>query len=1286
MFFQILKRIISYILLLLGGFPILIGQQNISLKQLSIDQGLPGVTIQCAFQDSKGIMWFGVESVGLCRFDGHDFVVYENNPEDPYSISNNFAEEIIEGDSGSLWIGTLNGFNEFDRKTGKFNKYFHNPDDKYSLTNNSIFSLIKDRYGNIWLGTRHGLSKFNPRKNEFVNVLNQYKYSILSLTVFEIFEDSKGDIWIGTRESGIFKIDAETNFQHTQEWESKSASELQTKLKISAHLCIENSESKGLNTNYISDIISAGKEKMWIGTYSGLLLYDKKNDSFEKFSFDKPGTEAIQNADYANLLIDQKGRLWAGTMSNGLVVIDTATGKYSYYHEDQIKPKGLKSNSIRSIIKDRSGLVWILTKFEGAHIYDKRQELFSIIGEKSDLSEGLSNKYILSIIEDASHDIWIGTKYGGLNKIDSKTGKISSYINGTEPRMNRVEAMIEYNNNYLLLGLQGGMSQFNKRTGEFKNLESHDVKSLVRDKNGHIWVGSYYSGLFIYDWKNNTLKPYQKTKFKKLFRSLTISGVYVDRINNLWILTWEGGLYRYSIQRDEITHYLSDAHDTTTISGNMIRAFYEDDNGLIYIGNKSDGFNILDQNTGVFKRISKKDGFQSNTVYSIEKDLEGDFWLGTHDGLVKYNPAEETFIHFNELYGLQGKVYEMNAHFIAHDSTMYFGGSNGLNYFNPTETTKSSYFSPIVISSLKVFNSKIDVDITENRSYNLKYSDKYITIDFALLDYSDPKTNMYTYKLEHFDQNWIECGNRHFATYTNLSPGNYTFTVKAASVDEIWNNEGLSIDLAIKAPVYRRGWFIILVILFLASIILLTYYLRVQAIRKNEKLLISIVDQKTIDLSNAYEKLEKQKLKIEQHNEELLDKQEKISFQNLELEGHRENLEKIVQERTSDLELAKQKAIESDLLKSAFLANMSHEIRTPLNAIVGFSKILVSKEYDEEDLDQINSVISNSSASLLQLVNDIIDISKIESNQIEILIRPFNLKDFLENIHMLFLSQVLQNEDKNHLDFSLKIPTKLKDVKINSDASRLEQVFLNLLNNALKFTVDGYIEMGCMVQESHKIRFYVKDTGIGISKENIEVIFDRFRKVEDDRSQLFRGTGLGLAISSNLIKLLGGDVWVESEMNKGTVFYFEIPLVEGTGEDKVLSKSKKNNLVHPDWSKKNILIVEDEESNFQVLHSILKRTKINIKHVVDGLEAVKLFEIGKETKFDLILMDIKLPVLNGVEATEKIKTYNKTIPIIAQTAYAMNNEKVEIMQAGFNEYVTKPIVPNDLIDKMSRFI
>ncbi|MDY6800980.1 MAG: transporter substrate-binding domain-containing protein [Bacteroidota bacterium] len=393
----------------------------------------------------------------------------------------------------------------------------------------------------------------------------------------------------------------------------------------------------------------------------------------------------------------------------------------------------------------------------------------------------------------------------------------------------------------------------------------------------------------------------------------------------------------------------------------------------------------------------------------------------------------------------------------------------------------------------------------------------------------------------------------------------------------------------------------------------------------------------------------------------------------------------ITERHVSEIALknAKEKAEESDRLKSAFLANMSHEIRTPMNAIIGFSDLLVHADTDTDEREELVSHINNNCNTLLHLIDDIIDLAKIEANEVSITSKSININKLMQELYDTYI-KTRKKINKEHIDIKLDKTNYRDNFIIKSDPFRLKQIITNLLDNAFKYTEIGYIEFGYKILDNEKlVKFYVSDTGIGIPKDKQNEIFDRFNKLEPDKSKLYRGTGLGLTITRNIVNKLGGDIWLNSEINKGSTFYFTLPL-EIIAESEIEETNKTNQKEPSHWKGKTLLIAEDEESNYKYLEMLLKNRGLNLLHAIDGQETIEIFNSRKD--IDLILMDIKMPVLNGIEAIKLIRQLNPDIPIIAQTAYAMQEDKELILQSGCNNYLSKPIKTNELISMLNQYL
>ncbi|MFU8843888.1 MAG: PAS domain S-box protein [Bacteroidales bacterium] len=388
-----------------------------------------------------------------------------------------------------------------------------------------------------------------------------------------------------------------------------------------------------------------------------------------------------------------------------------------------------------------------------------------------------------------------------------------------------------------------------------------------------------------------------------------------------------------------------------------------------------------------------------------------------------------------------------------------------------------------------------------------------------------------------------------------------------------------------------------------------------------------------------------------------------------------------VVEKEEWLRKSVERAEHADKLKSAFLANVSHEIRTPMNAIIGFSEILTNQDLTAEEREEFISYITQGGNTLMNLIEDIIDITKIEAGQIKINFSDCNVDNLLDELYATFL-KIKNKTGKSGIELRLNKPALETGFVISTDPYRIRQILSNLLGNAIKFTRQGFVEFGFHLKGAQKIEFYVKDSGIGIPADKMHLIFERFGQVNDNNQSEFKGTGLGLSISKKLAELLGGDLRVESIEKVGSTFLLTLPVSKQTFEDLVSEKKPVDSAI--DWSKMTFLIAEDSILNYTFLEALLQKTHVKLLWAKNGREAVDMCRDHAE--IDLVLMDIKMPVLSGLEAIEEIKKFRPELPIVVQTAYAMPEDREKSIAAGGDEHLTKPLNVKDLFEAISRFV
>jgi PAS domain S-box-containing protein len=386
------------------------------------------------------------------------------------------------------------------------------------------------------------------------------------------------------------------------------------------------------------------------------------------------------------------------------------------------------------------------------------------------------------------------------------------------------------------------------------------------------------------------------------------------------------------------------------------------------------------------------------------------------------------------------------------------------------------------------------------------------------------------------------------------------------------------------------------------------------------------------------------------------------------LEIFQDITERIVKEE--ELIKSKEKAEESERLKSAFLTNMSHEIRTPMNGIIGFTELLKEPHLTVEEQQSFIQTIGISGARMLNTINSIVDMSRIESGHISVNIKETNINEKIEFIYKFFKPEV----ESKGLQFSFKTSLPAKDVIINTDNEKIYGILSNLVRNAIKFTYKGSIEFGYhMVKTQHaaSLQFFVKDTGIGIQQNQKELIFERFRQGSESHDRSFEGSGLGLSICKSYVEMLGGKIWVESEEGKGSIFYFTIPYNAVTEQTSVIENVVSTENKEVQIKKLKILVVEDDEISYSLLTRTLQKISKDVLHAITGVEAVELCQMNPD--IDLVLMDIRMPRMNGLEATQQIRQFNRDVIIIAQSAYRFSGDSEKALEAGCNDYIAKPV-------------
>ncbi len=759
----------------------------------------------------------------------------------------------------------------------------------------------------------------------------------------------------------------------------------------------------------------------------------------------------------------------------------------------------------------------------------------------------------------------------------------------------------------------------------------------------------------------------------------------IDSNKRLWIGTING-LYICDLANVTVHHILSDAKNINRLSENWVLNIFEDNQNRIWIGTNGGGLNLWKGGED-FDYFSIQNGLSGNVINGILSDNSGNLWVSTNGGITKFNFDSQQYINFDTEDGLQDNRFNINSCFTDDNGVLYFGGINGLTYFNPDEIVKNNDIPPVVITEIEFINNVNKThDSKKLKKNNMIGRDEVhiypgqliFTIKFASLNFSHPYRNQYKYKLEGFDDNWNEVGNQNWATYTGLRPGKYIFKVLGSNDDQVWNEKGKQLRVVVHPPFYRSTWFVMLLIALLILSVITIYRMRVKNIRIMNERLSVLVAERTQELEIRNREIEKQNEEILKQRDLARSQRDQIIQQNEELEKHRNRLEELVEERTQDLVIAKDKAEESDRLKTAFLENLSHQIRTPMNAIIGFINLLTEKIDDKMSREYYLRIINESGRNMLRLIEDIIDFSRMQTGQLQPEYTKCNVSDLIRQL----VSSIRDRASRENPSLSIMTDIPQDEVTMYTDEKKLRQIFSKLIENSMKYTEKGFIKIGIAKQEEKNMTFFVADSGVGIEDQYIDKIFDRFFTVEEvDSPKDYRGSGLGLAFAKIITELLGGKIWVESKKSKGSTFYFSLPYKKVTSESKPIAIVDTKKFY---WPGKTLLVAEDEESNYLLIEAILRDSGVTLIHVNDGIELLEKINDGIE--FDLVLLDIKMPRMGGINAMKIIRESHAKVPVIVQTAYDQTTHREQCKEYGCNEFLVKPLRKKELLELLDKYL
>ncbi|MBN1416471.1 MAG: response regulator [Bacteroidales bacterium] len=1313
----------------IGGLILYMPQSDstVCFNSRSSDQRLvlPADTVYRVLEDDRNTLWLSLYDKGICWINKDRGVTkhFMNIPGDKNSLSDNRVEKIFQDSRGDIWIGTLNGgLNLLNRSDSTFARFQLDKHDSYSTR---VRVIYEDPDGSLFFGTRAGLYLYDPSERNFILYANTaHKFSTLSAnSILCSYIDEKEGLWLGTHYGGVNY----SNFGYRP---------------FVAHYAKDNDQNF-LNNPSVFGINEDSKGNIYICTEKGVNILLTNRSTFEYIVNDPANNNSLSYSDVKSIAIDEKDNLWIGTNRGGLNYYNRYTGKFFHYKNKPGDQASLPCDKVYFVYLDRNKDLWLLTNESWGLIASS----LSVLKHNGNRFKTFSNDFYGGIIESAGGNLYIG----GLNGIwvlNKNTGRMLYY---KSQYILHVMALHEDASGNLWIGSDRGLSRFDPRTRQythFLQIESYSMYSVfgvLSDQHNNLWI-STNAGLikminavistdslslrlynkddglpskeFIYNAffkskrgemffgtnnglvrffpdqiKENTFEP--NVVISELFigdelimpgdkvnerivltepiqntKSVTIdykTKVFTLKFNALHYANPEKNRFKYKLENFDSDWKYANAYNnyvtyTSLPKGNYVFTVYAANNDGVYCDSPAVlSIRVLPPfwQTWLFRILAMlllslgavaTFRLRLRTVKRQKEMLQTEIGERTAELSKSYTELQEQkyeILAQNEKMQIQQKHIEDN------------------NLLLETAIKKLQLLNEFGRQITTIHNKQ---DISKLINQYLRTQVDINIIGLGIYDY-EKQGIVYA----DFTEEGLQLSEFVSKMDDDTSMGVYCYKHNEIILCNDFENEYKKYITRLKIRTTRTPKSVIYIPLMVGNkkigILTLQSYIKNAFSGQIIPFVESMASIIAIALDNAY-------------------MYEVVRNQNEILEKKKEFLEHLVKERTRDLERAKNKAEESDKLKSAFLANMSHEIRTPLNAIIGFIELLNQGINTPEEVFNYYQIIKNSGFALLQLINDIIDFSRMEAGQIEFYMSSVQLDTLLSDIYMTFSEEIKKAKSENKTPVQLKMRLLPEHrITIPTDSVRLQQILNNLLSNAIKFTHEGLIEFGVReIATDREITLFVRDTGIGIEKKYHQAIFNRFIKIDDDRNVLYRGTGLGLAITKHLVETLGGKIWVESEPGKGSEFIFRLPIVKHQG---VLVYPAKNLIKSdesiPDWSQKHFLIVEDEESNYRVLNSMLRKTSAATSWAKDGEEAVRLYQQQMEL-YNLILLDIKLPKKDGFQAIREIKSLNPQAVVIAQTAYALSNEESMIYDAGFDGYLVKPITMQSLIQAISPFV
>jgi len=1186
-------------------------------RNISVDKGLSQSTVFAIKQDSLGFIWMATQD-GLNRYDSKGFRVYRQVEGDKNGLQSHYIRSLFVDHKGTMWVGGNQGISRYNYASDNFVNYKL----PRSLGEWYVSSITEDVRHNIWATTiSGGVFKLAVGTSQFKEVnFNALEHGIKKISYISA---SNQDILIGT-EVGLFKF----------------AGQSHTLNKINLGV-----DKPAVNEVYID------AENLWVATEgNGLIKYETLSGKTTFFTH-QAGKNSIADNNVRCMGKDIEGNMWLGTF-RGLSVFNLSTLTFDNYFHQVSQPYTISQNSVRCIYQDKQKAMWLGTYYGGVNYYHKNDIKFNLLSQNTGKTS-LNDEVIGVIKQDEKGNFWIGTNDKGLNYWNRNTNTVSYFSNqennANSLSSNNVKAIAFDGRGNVLIGTHnGGLNALNPGTGSVKRYR-HDennpnsiagdlVYSILKDDKGRIWIGTR-SGLDQFHPETQSFSHIHLDKAGKRLTSDDITFLFEDSQHRIWIGTTNGVTLFYP---DNMLF-------GTTVNGkeseDIVNCITEDKQHRIWMGTR-EGLSLYDETQQSFVSFKTRKDFVRGTIYGIQPDYDGNLWISTNSGLVKFNSDKGLVQTFDESDGLQNNQFNEYSFYKAKDGMFLFGGIKGISYFYPSMVNQQPLRLNLTFTGLEVFNKTVAAGdgtailqghIDQAAKLELGPEFKQFSILFNTFNYISANRTQYYYKLAGIDNDWLKTSDIK-VSYNNLPPGKYTFMIKAVGPNgEVSPVRELKISML--PPWYRALWFYLLLFVILISASYLAYKIIAERIKALQQL----------------------------------------------------KLERIEKERVRDI----------NQVKMDFFTNVSHELRTPLTLILAPLEELLRLPQIDKIVKKKYELMLINAKRLYNLVDQLFEFRKTEMGTRQLKVDKSDIVSFVHEVYESFRPL----SEKNNISYTFHSTEAKLSFYFDKDA--MEKILFNLLSNAFKYTESTHKISIELIKENDNILIKVGNTGVGIGEQDLSKVFDRFYQVNNREMNL--GSGVGLAFTKRLVELHHGRITAQSAKGQGSVFTVTIPVSDEVYRNDFGIENKMYELsIVPDhaatveevstWQDEvpltddlegnmlatKLLIVDDNEEILSYLQEYFGKL-YQVAVAMNGQMALDMLEVQQ---YDIIISDVMMPELDGLHFCKRVKQNINTshIPVLLLTARNETSQQIRGLEMGADDYVTKPFSTSLLAAKVANLL